>query len=236
LDNKPITDVRVGKHRIYTQAIGDTWDPAWSNDNKLYFGGNDGSGWNKTCSNNLFFNTASGEDPLDLTGETVNCLADYDGWAKAGPDGCTWKSGGTLSLDGVLYYSIARHMYGTKSGDPYKRQLASRASIIKSEDRGRTFTRPAKENYLKPMFPDGRLQHPISSITGRMGTPMMWMVLTSTFTLYPTMAFGATAITISWAGPGKTRSGTLTPRTGNSSPAVTVVRRRAGRKTCTRQH
>jgi hypothetical protein len=66
MDKKPITDVRVGKHRIYTEAVGDTWDPAWSDDGRLYFGGNDGSGWNKACSNNLFFNVISGEDPFNL--------------------------------------------------------------------------------------------------------------------------------------------------------------------------
>jgi hypothetical protein len=160
MDKKPITDVRVGKYRIYTEAVGDTWDPAWSDDGRLYFGGNDGSGWNKACSNNLFFNVVSGEDPFILEGETVNCLEDYDGWAKAGPDGCTWKSAGTLSLDGVLYFSIARHKYGTKSGDPYKRQVASRASIIKSEDHGLTWTRRAEQNYADPMFPGGRFATP----------------------------------------------------------------------------
>jgi hypothetical protein len=59
MDKKPITDVRVGKHRIYTEAVGDTWDPAWSDDGRLYFGGNDGSGWNKraatTCSSTYRF-------------------------------------------------------------------------------------------------------------------------------------------------------------------------------------
>jgi len=157
---QPVSAVRIGKHTIYNAAVGDTWDPAWSDDDRLYFGGNDGSGWNKACANNLFFNRASGENPFDLSGETINCLADYGGWAKEGPDGCTWKSGGTLSLDGVLYYSIARHMYGTKSGDPYRRQLARRASIIKSEDRGLTWARSAQENYDDPMFPDGRFATP----------------------------------------------------------------------------
>jgi hypothetical protein len=159
-NQRPVSDVRIGKQKIYTAAVGDTWDPAWADDGKLYFGGNDGSGWNKACGNNLFFNRASGEDAFNLTGETINCLADYGGWAKEGPDGCTWKSGGTLSLDGVLYYSIARHMYGTKSGDPYRRQTASRASIIKSEDRGLTWDRTAQQNYDEPMFPDGRFATP----------------------------------------------------------------------------
>jgi hypothetical protein len=173
MDKKPITDVRVGKYRIYTEAVGDTWDPAWSDDGRLYFGGNDGSGWNKACSNNLFFNVVSGEDPFILEGETVNCLEDYDGWAKAGPDGCTWKSAGTLSLDGVLYFSIARHKYGTKSGDPYKRQVASRASIIKSEDHGLTWTRRAEQNYADPMFPDGRFATPYFIHYGQDGSTQM---------------------------------------------------------------
>jgi hypothetical protein len=158
--DKPVSDVRVGTYKIYKEAVGDTWDPAWADDGVLYFGGNDGSGWNKACSSNMFFNRAAGDDYLNLDGETINCLEDYGGWAKRGPDGCTWKTGGTLSLNGVLYYSIARHMYGTDSGDPYRRQRANRASIIKSEDHGLTWTRSAEENYDHPMFPDGRFATP----------------------------------------------------------------------------
>lgn len=157
---KPVSDVRMGAQHIYRQAVGDTWDPAWSDDGFLYFPGNDGSGWHKACSNNVFFNRVAGEDIHTLAGETINCLAEYDGWAQEGPDGSTWKSSGCISVDGVLYFAVSRHTYGTKSGDPFGRQPVRKASIIKSEDRGLSWTRSVQDNLTDPMFPDGRFGTP----------------------------------------------------------------------------
>ena len=87
--------------------------------------------------------------------------------AERGPDGCTWKSSGCTSLDGVLYWVVARHKYGEDSGDPYRRQPAQNASIIKSTDLGRTWSRPAKENYQHPMFPGSRFATPYFIEYGR---------------------------------------------------------------------
>ena len=157
---RPITDVKLGEPKLYNNGIGDTWDPAWAEDDRLYSTGNDGSGWNKFCASNVFFNSISGENPLHLIGETVNGMPEYDGWGKEGPDGCTWKSSGCISVDGCLYFAIGRHQYGTKSGDPHQRQTVSRASIIKSSDHGLTWVCPAKENYDAPMFPSPRFSTP----------------------------------------------------------------------------
>jgi len=41
------------------------------------------------------------------------------------------KSSGCTFIDGVLYWVVARHEYGETSGDPYRRQPAHNASIIK---------------------------------------------------------------------------------------------------------
>ncbi len=148
----PITDVRLGRKKRYPTSMGDTWDPTWAEDDSLYYPGNDGSGWEKACSNNVFFNQSSGDDPFNLQNVTVNCMEEYDGWAKQREDGCTWKSSGCLALDGTLYLALGRHAYGTRSGDPHLRQTARRTSIIKSSDHGQTWARTAEENYHQPMF------------------------------------------------------------------------------------
>ncbi len=150
--SQPITDIRLGKKKRYPNNLGDTWDPAWAEDGNLYYPGNDGSGWEKACASNLFFNCSAGADPFSLQSQTTNCMAEYGGWAKQLEDGCTWKSSGCISVDGVLYLALARHTYGTRSGDPHLRQTARRASIIKSPDHGQTWTRSAEENYQRPMF------------------------------------------------------------------------------------
>ena len=147
-----ITDIRLGQKKLYPNNLGDTWDPAWAKDGSLYYPGNDGSGWNKACSSNLFFNRSTGEDPFNLESQTTNGMPEYDGWAKQREDGCTWKSSGCVSIDGTLYLALARHAYGTISGDPNLRQTARRASIIKSTDQGLTWTRSAGDNYHHPMF------------------------------------------------------------------------------------
>jgi hypothetical protein len=165
----PISDVRLGEAKRYRSAVGDTWDPTWAEDDALYFAGNDGSGWDKACSSNVFFNRATGHDLLDLQGETLNGMAEYGGWAQKGPDGCTWKSTGCISIDGVLYLAVARHKYGTQSGDPFRRQTADRASIIKSADSGLTWVRSAVENYAGAMFAGARFATPYFIHYGRDG-------------------------------------------------------------------
>lgn len=158
--SRKISDVKLGAYKKYENSVGDTWDPAWAGDGNLYSPGNDGSGWNKACSSNLFFNKTSGEDFLNLNGETVNGLPEYGGWAFTGTDECTWKSAGCISVDGVLYLSIARHRYGRLPGDPYGRQIADRASIIKSSDYGVTWSRSETENRNQAMFKGQRFATP----------------------------------------------------------------------------
>jgi hypothetical protein len=153
-NRQPVSDARLGRVLLYPTSVGDTWDPAWGEDGNLYYPGNDGSGWDKACSSNVFFNCSSGEDPFNLQSVTTNCMLENDGWAKQREDGCTWKSSGCISLDGTLYLALGRHAYGTKSGDPHLRQTARRTSIIKSTDQGKTWTRSAEENYHNPMFAD----------------------------------------------------------------------------------
>jgi hypothetical protein len=109
-------------------------------------------------------NRLDGGDPHALHGTTINRMQDYykqdrvkdvsqDGVPnKVGADGCTWKSSGFASIDGTLYWVIARANYGELSGDPKRRQPAQNASIIKSTDYGLTWTRSAAENLATPVF------------------------------------------------------------------------------------
>jgi hypothetical protein len=151
-----IQDVTVGVPVPVPDNWGDTWMPAWTKSGDLVSPSNDSNGFkNATSGNNIVFNQILGDQPDKLTGKTLNVMAEY-GRSTNGPDGASWKSSGFLSLDGTLYWVVARHKYGESSGDSKKRQPAANASIIKSTDGGKTWTRSAKENYDHPMFPGNR--------------------------------------------------------------------------------
>lgn len=110
---KKITDVRQGPYKTYEQSVGDTWDPAWADDDNLYAASDDGSGWNEAANSNISFSCISGSDFLNLSGATVNAMTETGIWgAGNGPDNRTWKSSGCISVDGTLYLVIGRHMYG----------------------------------------------------------------------------------------------------------------------------
>ena len=117
----------------------------------------------------IAFNRVEGIDPLNLHGVTVNGVHDFamqDGLQSSSdamlvgqqprtpaPDGRSWKSSGCACIDGTLYWVIARHKYPESSDVRGLRQSAANASIIKSTDYGKTWTRSAKENLNSPMFP-----------------------------------------------------------------------------------
>ena len=73
-----------------------------------------------------------------------------------GPDGANWKLMNAYAVDDVLYMFITRCVYPWKSLDPEHRHWWLNASIIKSADGGKTWERPAKDNYEHPMFPGHR--------------------------------------------------------------------------------
>ncbi len=142
---------------------------AWAKDGSLYSPSDDSEGFHKVGSANIVFNRIDGEDPLKLSGVTINLMKDYGTAGQRGPDHCTWKSSGCYFVDGVLYWVVARHKYGEESGDAHRRQTAQNASIIKSTDFGRSWIRSAEENYAKPMFPGGRFATPYFIEYGRDG-------------------------------------------------------------------
>ena len=81
---------------------------------------------------------------------------DYGGSSQKEPDGATWKALGQECIDGAFYAFVSRQTYAFDNKDPFMRQTAANACLIKSTDRGRTWTRSAAENYRHPMWPGPR--------------------------------------------------------------------------------
>jgi hypothetical protein len=158
-DTEPIGSVRVEAPISVPDNHGDTWVGAWAADGNVYSPSNDTKGFGNQRPSNIGFNRLTG-DPGKIQGLSINMMSDYGKLAQNGPDGCSWKSSGCYALDGVIYWVVARHKYGEKNGDPHKRQTAANASIIKSTDLGKTWTRSVRENYDRPMFPGPRFATP----------------------------------------------------------------------------
>ena len=152
--------IRVEAPIALTDNLGDTWVAAWAADGTVYTPSDDTKGFHSATSSNIAFNKVLGDDARKLSGVTINPMSGYGKEAQQGPDGCTWKSSGCYCLDGTIYWVVARHKYGESSGDPKRRQSAGNASIIKSTDFGKTWTRSASENYDQPMFPGSRFATP----------------------------------------------------------------------------
>lgn len=158
--SRPLRSVTVAAPLSLADNRGDTWVAAWADDDRLYSPSDDTSGFHHAANSNIAFNRIEGSDPQSLTGTTVNPMTDYGKSAEEGPDKCSWKSSGCTFVDGALYWVVARHCYGEKSGDPHRRQTAQNASIIKSTDHGLTWSRSAIENYQHPMFAGPRFATP----------------------------------------------------------------------------
>ena len=153
----PIVDVQLGTPAYFDYG-GDSWDPTWAQDDDLYAAVNDGAGFG-TLKRNIAFNKISGSDPLALTGQLQNIMDEYGEMnAPIATDGRNWKSGGSISIDGVLYLSIGMDRYVDAGYGG--RQTRINASIIKSNDHGLHWTRQMKENLERPMFPGMRFATP----------------------------------------------------------------------------
>jgi hypothetical protein len=147
---------------------GDTADPFWADDDNLYHFTCDGRGFGKE-QRNVCFNRLTGPDLLNLKGSLVNSMDEYGKANATEADGATWKVTGQECIDGVFYTFVVRNIYGNKSKDPLMRQTSFNASLIKSSDRGLTWTRRAKENYDSPMWPGTRFGGPCFIHYGKNG-------------------------------------------------------------------
>jgi hypothetical protein len=167
---RSITDVFVDLNNIkkWDESHGDTWDPFWADDDNLYAFNCDGRGFGAQP-RNLAFHKLQGNDANTLSGTLVNSMDEYGVSNQHGPDNATWKALGQECIDSVFYAFVSRHTYGYESGDPLLRQTAVNASLIKSTDKGLTWTRSAAENYSSPMWPGSRFGGPFFVHYGKNG-------------------------------------------------------------------
>ena len=114
----PIQAVFVDLDKVHkwNDSNGDTWDPAWADDDNLYASNNDGRGFGK-LQRNLAFHQLSGDQVPRLVGSCVNSMDEYGKADQKGPDGATWKSMGHECVDKVCYIFVSRHTYGHESKD-----------------------------------------------------------------------------------------------------------------------
>lgn len=165
-----IAEVSLDLNRIHkwNNSNGDTWDPFWADDGNLYAFNCDGRGFGVTREN-LAFNGFAGDGLETLAGRSINPMLEYGKAGQQGPDRATWKACGQECIDGVFYAFVSRNVYGRASNDPLLRQTAFNSSLVKSEDRGRSWTRGAAENYARPMWPGNRFGAPFFIHYGQNG-------------------------------------------------------------------
>jgi hypothetical protein len=168
--SKRITQVFLDLNNIHKwdNSNGDTWDPFWADDDNLYAFNCDGRGFG-TQHRNLAFNKLAGSSVDTIAGSPVNSMDEYGRSGFRGPDGGTWKACGQECIDGIFYAFVSRNTYGSESRDPLLRQTAVNSSLIKSTDRGLTWTRTANENYAQPMWPGPHFGAPFFVHYGRNG-------------------------------------------------------------------
>jgi hypothetical protein len=152
----------------WDDSNGDTWDPFWADDDRLYSFNCDGRGFGKV-QENLAFNRFDGESLRSLVGVQINPMSEYGPSSQRGKDNATWKACGQECIDGVFYAFVSRNVYGNESGDHLMRQTAFNSSLIKSTDRGQTWQRSAAENYARPMWPGAKFGAPFFVHYGKNG-------------------------------------------------------------------
>jgi len=99
----------------------------------------------------------------------VSSMDEYGIAGKKEADNATWKACGQECIDSIFYAFVSRNVYGSDSKDPLLRQTAFNSSLIKSTDRGLTWTRRAAENYKSPMWPGTRFGSPFFIHYGKNG-------------------------------------------------------------------
>lgn len=131
----------------FSGVTDDTFYNTVGSDGSVISTANDSTGVNNSCTvygRDIAILKMRGPDPARFRVSTVNCMDSY-GPRGGGqnPDGCSWKSGGITRIGSVIYLVVARQLHqcsaGRQSGGL---QPSSDASIIRSNDGGRTWTNP----------------------------------------------------------------------------------------------
>lgn len=156
--------VRIGEAIRYPKSHGDLWTATWADDGALYVAADDTRGFDDSCRSNLALFRIDGMPP-EVEAETVNPMEEYGGIGERKEiDNGMWKACGLISVDGVLYLSVSRHTY---PWDTFSIQRAWDSTIVKSEDRGKSWS-PMPE-IGKPMFAGYNFATPFFVQFGRDG-------------------------------------------------------------------
>lgn len=170
-----IKNLEMGTPIFLDSTYGDTWITTWADNDTLYCTADD-TGLSPTerettevnalnsnrgidFYNSLALYKISGDKPTELSVTAANPMSEYN----TGHEPCfTWKATGITCVDGVLYMAIGRHDYPYSHNPPRenRKQLTMNASIIKSTDHGKTWSRSEKENFENPMFPGSKFGAP----------------------------------------------------------------------------
>ena len=133
---------------VVTESDGDLWPSAWADDDALYTAAGDGTGFARHGWSDIVVNRVDGTPAAGLAGER---LADGDAVAPVwDPSGYNRKPTGLVAVDGdsdgqdELYLAVQ----DLRCGDvPTVFDEAPTATVVRSDDRGRTWTWPPA-----PMF------------------------------------------------------------------------------------
>ena len=85
-------------------------------------------------------------------------MSDYGKAGQISANGSTWKVTGADCIDGVIYAFVANNWYGKDNAyggaalDPYLRQTVNNMSLIKSADKGLTWSPSVKANTEHPAW------------------------------------------------------------------------------------
>jgi len=151
--SEPIRDIRFNAPYAQVRpSEGDEWAPTWADDGLLYTGNDDGPNFGGMSARSVAFGKITGDEPAKLQGTSISDMGDY-GILAGGPDHANWKTMNSYCVDGVLYMWVTRCLYPEQAGDSHQRHIFKNSSIIKSLDKGKTWSRPAAEAYEHPMFP-----------------------------------------------------------------------------------
>lgn len=147
-----IEGAELGQAIPVGNSYGDVWSTTWAEDDALYTVSDDTKGFDEACSSNLAVHRLTGDEPSKLQAETVNCMTEYGEINEILEDAACWKANGMTCIDGVLYLSVSRHWYWQRPVvQPFDIQETADASIVKSEDHGKTWSQTPQIG--KAMFP-----------------------------------------------------------------------------------
>jgi len=147
-----------GEPIAYKDLHGDSWTPAWADDENLYSTADDTLGPKDTPINsNLAVYRITGDQPPGIHVEVVNPMPQFGKCTEVKPeDGACWKASSLACIDGVLYLAASRNRYVDQGA--FNIQQVWDSSIIKSTDHGKTWS-PAPQ-LGQAMFPGHTFSNP----------------------------------------------------------------------------